>query len=96
VGRDAPANDSAGIPATVQEVIFRGAIVHVGLTTTDGANLVAHLSDDRTLDGLRPGDPAWATWEREVAYLVPADAGHSAAPPDPLDELDAPLTGGTA
>lgn len=96
VGRDAPANGSAGIPATVQEVIFRGAIVHVGLTTTDGANLVAHLSDDRTLDGLRPGNPAWATWERDVAYLVPADAGHSAAPPDPLDELDAPPTGGTA
>jgi TOBE domain len=79
---------------TVQEVIFRGASVHVGLTTSDGAPFVAHLSDDRLLDGLRPGDPAWATWERDAAYVVPADAGRTAAPPDPIDELAVP-TGGT-
>ncbi len=30
-----------------------------------------------------------------VAYLVPAAGGHSAAPPDPLDELDNPTDGGT-
>jgi hypothetical protein len=98
VGKGNPAGSLAGIPATVQEVIFRGATVHVGLSTTDGANLVAHLSDDRELDGLRPGDSAWATWEQDVAYLVPAAAGHSAAPPDPLDELEElgdPSTGGT-
>jgi len=95
VGRAAPADGHAGVPATVQDVIFRGATVHVGLTATDGASLVAHLGDDRSLDGLRPGDPAWATWERDAAYLVPADAGHSAASTDPLDQLD-PNTGGSA
>jgi spermidine/putrescine transport system ATP-binding protein len=98
VGKDTPFGSLAGIPATVDEVIFRGATVHVGLSTSDGAGLVAHLSDDRDLAGLRPGDPAWATWEQDVAYLVPAAAGHSAAPPDPLDELNAlddPSTGGT-
>ena len=95
VGRDAPADGRAGIPATVQEIIFRGATVHVGLTATDGAGVVAHLGDDRLLDGLRPGDPAWVSWEQEAAYLVPADAGHSAAPPDPLNELDAQPTGGS-
>jgi spermidine/putrescine transport system ATP-binding protein len=93
VGRHAPGEALAGVPATVQDVIFRGATVHVGLTTSDGSDLVAHLGDDRSLDGLRPGDPAWATWLRDDAYLVPADAGH-AAPPDPLDDLEDPPPGG--
>jgi spermidine/putrescine transport system ATP-binding protein len=88
VGRHAPGEGHGGIPATVQDVIFRGATVHVGLTTADGATLVADIGDDRSLDGLRPGDPAWATWVRDDAYLVPADAGHSAPPPDPLEELE--------
>jgi len=96
VGRDAPSDGRAGVPATVEEVIFRGATVHVELTTTpDGADLVAHLGDDRSLDGLRPGDTAWATWERDTAYLVPAASGHSAPPPNPLEELDVTPTGGT-
>jgi ABC-type Fe3+/spermidine/putrescine transport system ATPase subunit len=87
VARAAPPEGHAGVPATVQDVIFRGAKTHVGLTTTDGATLVADVGDDRTLNGLRPGDAAWATWVRDDAYLVPAHAGH-AAPPDPLDELE--------
>jgi spermidine/putrescine transport system ATP-binding protein len=97
VGRAAPTGELAGIPVTVQEVIFRGATVHVGLTGTDQASIVAHLSGDRSLDDLRPGDPAWATWERDAAYVVPAAGGHSAAPPDPLEELelDTPPAGGT-
>jgi spermidine/putrescine transport system ATP-binding protein len=94
VDRHAPGEGVAGVPATVQDVIFRGATVHVGLTTSDGADLVAHLGDDRLLDGLRSGDAAWATWLRDDAYLVPADAGHG-APPDPLDELEDPIPGGT-
>jgi spermidine/putrescine transport system ATP-binding protein len=94
VGRDAPVNGQAGVPATVDEIIFRGATVHVGMTATDGTAMVAHLGDDRSLGGLRPGDPAWARWDRDVAYLVPAAGGHSAAPPDPLDKLDAPTDGG--
>jgi len=89
VGRDEPAAGSEGIPATVREVIFRGPSVHVGLVATDGVDLVAHVADDRSLADLRPGDAVWATWDRDVAYLVPAHAGHSPAPADPLDELDA-------
>ena len=95
VGRAAPANGQAGVPVTVDEVIFRGATVHVGMTTPDGTAVVAHLGDDRSLEGLRGGDPAWARWDRTVAYLVPAVGGHSAAPLDPLDELDNPTDGGT-
>ena len=95
VGREAPTNGQAGVPATVDDVIFRGPTVHVGLTATDGTSVVAHLGDDRALDGLRPGDPAWARWDREAAYLVPAAGGHSAPPPDPLAELDVPTDGGT-
>jgi spermidine/putrescine transport system ATP-binding protein len=88
VARDAPGEGRVGIPVTVDEIIFRGPTVHVGLTTTDGAALVADINDDRTLDGLRPGDLAWATWVRDDAYPVPARGGHSAPPPDPLEELE--------
>jgi spermidine/putrescine transport system ATP-binding protein len=95
VGRGAPAGGRAGVAATVDEIIFRGANVHVGLTADDGTALVAQLADDRALDGLRPGDPAWATWDRDASYLVPAAGGHSAAP-DPLAELDSPPDGGTS
>jgi len=62
--------------------------VHVGMTAADGTAMLATLGDDRSLGGLRPGDPAWASWDREVAYLVPAAGGHSAAPPSALEELD--------
>lgn len=97
VDRSGPVGAAAGIPATVQEIIFRGPMVHVGLAAADGSSVVAHITDDRSLGGLRPGDPAWATWERDVAYLVPAHAGHSPAPPDPLEALgalDGDSTGG--
>jgi spermidine/putrescine transport system ATP-binding protein len=95
VGPAAPVNGQSGVPATVDEIIFRGAIVHVGMTARDGTAMVAHLADGRSLGELRPGDPAWAHWDREDAYLVPAVGGHSAAPPDPLEELEAPADGGT-
>jgi spermidine/putrescine transport system ATP-binding protein len=94
VGREAPTAGRAGIPVTVQEVIFRGATVHVSLSTTDGAGVVAHLGSDQALGGLRAGDPAWATWGREAAYVVPVAGGHSAPPPDPLEELETPVPGG--
>jgi spermidine/putrescine transport system ATP-binding protein len=88
VTRATPVEGRVGIRVTVDEIIFRGPTVHVGLTTTDGATLVADIGDDRTLDGLRPGDLAWATWVRDDAYPVPAKGGHSAPPPDPLEELE--------
>ncbi len=84
VERQPPVAATAGIPATVREVIFRGAMVHVGLAAGDGTGLVAHITDDRDLDGLRPGDAAWATWERDAAYLVPADVGPVHSQPDLL------------
>jgi spermidine/putrescine transport system ATP-binding protein len=94
VARRAPVNGQAGVAATVDEVIFRGPTVHVGMTATDGTALVATLADDRPVAEIRPGDHAWALWDRDVAYLVPAVGGHSAAPPDPLEELNAPTDDG--
>ena len=66
------------MPATVEEIIFRGPTVHVGLTTTDGATLVADVGDDRRSTACGPATPRGPTWVRDDAYLVPADAGHSA------------------
>ena len=72
VGRNPPVEGFDGVPVVLQEVIFRGATLHVGLAGSDGAPLVAHLGDDHSLDGLGPGDHAWATWPRSDAYLVPS------------------------
>lgn len=81
VARAAPANGSVGVPATVQEIIFRGSSIHVGLTASDGAGLVAQVGDDRLLNDLRPGDAAWAIWDRDAAYLVPP-VGHLPSTPE--------------
>ena len=94
VTASAPGAHQTGIPATVGEVIFRGPTVHVALTAADGAPLVAHLTGDSSLPTLRPGDAVWAAWDRDAAYLVPPQAGHSPAPPDPIQALDADSTGG--
>ena len=88
VERQTPNGTRTGIPAAVREVIFRGASVHVVLAAGDGSEVVAHLIDDRSLDGLRPGDTAWATWERTDAYLVPTDA----VPADPNTPLEPSTT----
>ena len=92
VDRTPPTGAQAGIPVTVREVIFRGATVHVGLAAADGSDVVAHLTDDRSLDGLRPGDPAWATWQQADAYLVPADS----EPHRMIDEPLQPAQGGVS
>jgi spermidine/putrescine transport system ATP-binding protein len=60
-----------GVEATVREIIFRGPSVRVDLATGDGTAVVVNTADDRMLDGLRPGDTAWATWEQGAASLVP-------------------------
>ena len=53
------------------------------MTTADGTAVVAHLGDDRSLDGLRPATPRGRAGTGTVAYLVPAVGGHSAAPARP-------------
>jgi hypothetical protein len=80
VGRHAPGEGSVGVPVTVREVIFRGATVHVELATADGSTMVAHLTDERSLEGIGPGETAWAHWNMPDAYLVPAASGH----PEPV------------
>ena len=66
-----PAAPARGVAGTITEVIFRGSTTHVALTTESGP-LVANLPDAAALDGLRPGDPAWAVWDEGAAYPVPA------------------------
>ena len=91
VARRAAGNGGRGVPATVDEVIFRGATVHVGSPPPTATAVVADVGPTTDLlDGLRPGDPVWATWAREAAYLVPRPDGHVRRHPDPLDELERP------
>jgi spermidine/putrescine transport system ATP-binding protein len=66
----APPSPSTAVEGTVSEVVFRGATTRLALETAAGT-VVAHLGDDRSVD-VRPGDRAWATWNDDDAYLVPA------------------------
>ena len=95
VGPDAPGGARVGLPVTLREVIFRGPTIHVGLTATDGSPLVAHLTDERELGGLRSGETGWATWDRDVAYLVPVDDHRGARPHPPVPNADRSTNGGT-
>jgi spermidine/putrescine transport system ATP-binding protein len=76
VHREAPGAAMTGIEGTVTEIIFRGPVTHVALSTASGP-VVAHLGDDRSLDGLRPGDRAWVIWARDASFAVTATTGGS-------------------
>ena len=68
-----PSGATAGVAATVAEVIFRGPVVHVGLRTDAGTAVTAHLTQSAELGDVRPGDRVWASWDFDAAYLVPPD-----------------------
>jgi spermidine/putrescine transport system ATP-binding protein len=74
VARAAPDATNGGIEGTVTEIIFRGPITHVALTTASGP-VVAHLGDGDGFDDLRPGDAAWATWDRDASFAVNVTTG---------------------
>ena len=61
--------------------MFRGPTTHVGLRTVGDDDVVAHVPDDRAIDGLRPGDKVWATWDRDAAYTVPAPTASNGGTP---------------
>ncbi len=74
-----PSGATAGVAATIAEVIFRGPVVHVALRTAADTPMTAHLTQGAELADLRPGDRAWACWDFDAAYLVPPAAGPPAA-----------------
>jgi spermidine/putrescine transport system ATP-binding protein len=66
-----PRNGHVGLPCTVRDLVFQGAVVRVSLVAADGSETVAHVGADQQLPLLRPGDRVWAGWEREAARLLP-------------------------
>lgn len=60
------------VPATVTELIFRGANTRVEMATASGDPLVAHVVDGNDIDALRPGAPTFANWSPDAGYLVPS------------------------
>jgi spermidine/putrescine transport system ATP-binding protein len=90
VGVGVPTNGLAGVEGTITEIVFRGPIIHVGVDVDGGDQVIAHVSGDRFVDGLRPGDRVWATWAADAAYAVPTGP---TVPTDPL-ALEAELTDG--
>ena len=69
--RGAPAPGGAcTLEATVEDVIYRGALTEVVVRTASGARLAAHLHNaDSGRDDLRPGDPVVASWPADAPML---------------------------
>lgn len=72
IQNEPPNGAATGLEATINEVVFRGPSVRVGLESPDGTALVANLVAGPGLDGLRPGERVWACWDRQAGYLVRA------------------------
>ena len=71
VGRTEPP-DGRGLPATVGAIVFRGPTVRIELAGPGGVALVANAIGVNEVDGLKPGEPVFVSWDRDAAFCVPA------------------------
>jgi putative spermidine/putrescine transport system ATP-binding protein len=68
-GEPAPGGACA-LAATVEDVIYRGALTECVVRTASGTKLAAHLQNtDRGRDELRPGDRVIASWPADAPML---------------------------
>jgi len=68
-GVPAPDGESA-VEATVEDVVYRGALTEFVVRTASGVKLAAHLQNaDFGRDELRPGDRVVASWPADASML---------------------------
>jgi hypothetical protein len=93
----APTESPAAIRATIETVIFQGAVMYFALRAADGVEIVCHLDQDELSPGLEPGKAVWMTWDSGASRLLPRGAGRRSVSAtdeahDPLESaLDQPL-----
>jgi len=63
----------SGLPATVQQVVYRGQATHVHMTLDDGAPLLAFLPNrqgEKAKEDFSPGNRVWASWPSSSNWPV--------------------------
>ena len=75
----------AGLPVTLEAAVFQGAVIRCLLRTSDGVQIVAHVSSDGERPDLEIGRGYGIEWEASAARLLPppAEPSRTAANPSP-------------
>jgi spermidine/putrescine transport system ATP-binding protein len=66
-----PGPAERGVPATVEDVSFQGAMLLVTLRSEAGMPLLAQLSSHSTESEVRSGQRFWAVWDPTAAHRLP-------------------------
>ncbi len=80
---DQPAAGGASMRCEVIDYVFQGPVVRFALRSPDGSEIAAYVGADEGLPLLRPGDPVWASWDREAALILPSASFPSASVKEP-------------
>jgi len=71
--RDLPAG-VGGLPVTVTDLVFQGAVLRYGLRDASGGELIAHVESEDRDPSIRVGDRIWAAWAPATARLLPPES----------------------
>jgi spermidine/putrescine transport system ATP-binding protein len=62
-----------GLPVTVTDLVFQGAVLRYGLRDPSGGEIVAHVESQDRDPSIRVGDRVWAGWDPAAARLLPPE-----------------------
>jgi spermidine/putrescine transport system ATP-binding protein len=67
---DAPTEGAAGLPVTLTDMVFQGAVVRCSLLDAESNELVIFLEEDEQQPEFRPGASLWLSWRQSSARLL--------------------------
>ncbi len=71
LAREEPLDGEPATPVTVVEQVFQGPVLRCILRDARGDDLAAHVAPAGRDTYPMPGEPAWASWERQAGRLLP-------------------------
>jgi spermidine/putrescine transport system ATP-binding protein len=71
---DRPGAGGGSMRCDVIDYVFQGPVVRFALRSPDGSEIAAYVGADEGLPLLRPGDPVWASWDRDAALILPSSS----------------------
>ena len=63
-----------GLPVTIADLVFQGAVLRYGLRDASGGEIIAHVESEDRDPSIRVGDRVWAGWDPGAARLLPPEA----------------------
>ena len=67
---DAPKDGAVGLPVTLTDMVFQGAVVRCSLLDAESNELVIFLEEDEQQPEFRPGASLWLSWRPHSARLL--------------------------